>query len=447
MSSRAYYVSPDHKAVGQFNIIVVTTSKSNISKREIKRGYLTEDAAHKDLPKFRVHLQTKTFGTFFATKGGGNPNKIISKKRKRLTKAPTSVNEGNRKPLSGNAYKQHDKHMNLEYRRHVEAVGKKEALDRAHWNEVYNHPAGEERERALRRVSRGTHYRDQYFLETVSSKENAKQLEGVHNAVVYMFDRANQLKSSIDKHITVATNLQRALVKGTPDQFLVRASFDGDLPAEKDIEKSTSKAQLSKVTTQCLLVKDYHKALLQVDIKELKLIEEVIAVIENPMLFDVKRDLMERHVQARKQLHIDESMGVVAKAVCDENQNSIAPKTLRKWYNELDDLGGFKEDLRGCHDRLFFLEEYNYKRRFTLYCKNEKQLSVDNARRGLQEIVAKDPPKTAEGVKKWEGLCPLWNSTVHRWMLMCGCKYTLASATYYTDSHEAESTKKDRQER
>jgi hypothetical protein len=421
-------------------------SKSNGGKKHTLHGYLTEDAAHKDLKPLAEHLKKRTIGTFFATIDGGDPTKIYSNKKKRVKKP---VNAGNQKPLYGFAYKKHDKHMNMEYKRHVEIVGKKEALDRAHWNDVYNHPEEVDRERALRRVSRGMHYRDQFFLETVISTEQKEQELAVHNAVVYLFDREKQLKENIDHHITTATNLQMALVKGTPDKFLVRASFlgDTDLPAEKDSEKSTSKDQMKKVTTQCLLVKDFHKSLLQVDRKELKLVEEAIKVVQDPMPFDEKRDFMERHVNARKQLRIDESMGVVAQAVCDENQNPFAPKTLRKWYNEMADLGGFKEDLRGCHDRLFFLEEYDYKRRFTLYCKNERQLSVDNARRALQAMVVKDPPKTEEGIKKWEGLCPLWNSTVHRWMLMCGCKYTLASATYYTDSHEAESTKKDRQER
>jgi hypothetical protein len=108
------------------------------------------------------------------------------------------------------------------------------------------------------------------------------------------------------------------------------------------------------------LTKDYHNALLQVDRKELKLVEEVMAVVQNPMLFNDKRDLMESHVKERKQLRIDESMGFVAQAVCDANTNVFSPKTLRKWYNELAQYGGFKEDLRGCHERLFSLEEYDY---------------------------------------------------------------------------------------
>jgi hypothetical protein len=175
-------------------------------------------------------------GTFIPIQYCSDSGKRIPKKRKRVTKEP--VNAGNLKPLYGIAYKKHDKHMNFEYKRHVAAAGKKEALDRAHWDEVYNHPPGIERERALRRLSRGTHYRDQYFLENVSSVEKAEQLEAVTNALCYLFYRANNLKKFIDYHVTTA------LVKGTPDKYLVRASFDGDLPAEKDTDKSTSKAQL-----------------------------------------------------------------------------------------------------------------------------------------------------------------------------------------------------------
>ena len=46
-----------------------------------------------------------------------------------------------------------------------------------------------------------------------------------------------------------------------------------------------------------------------------------------------------------------------------------------------------------------FLEEYNYKRKFQLYLKNERNLSVDEAKRNLEFIFASSPPKTDNGQK------------------------------------------------
>lgn len=82
-----------------------------------------------------------------------------------------------------------------------------------------------------------------------------------------------------------------------------------------------------------------------------------------------------------------------------------------------------------------------------MYLKNERQLSVAAATTGLQRIIDSDPPAEAEGKKAYVNLQPLSRRTVHRWMLKCGCKYEKASVSNYTDSHEAEETKKDFRER
>ena len=140
-------------------------------------------------------------------------------------------------------------------------------------------------------------------------------------------------------------------------------------------------------------------------------------------------------------------MGIIANIVNNEPNKKISSKTLRKWYNEFDEYEKFKEDLRGCYERNSFLTEYGYKRRFELYLKNERHLSVDAATIGLQRIINSDSPAEAEGKKAYVNLQPLSRRTVHRWMLKCGCKYGKASVSYYTDSHEAEETKKDFRER
>ena len=125
----------------------------------------------------------------------------------------------------------------------------------------------------------------------------------------------------------------------------------------------------------------------------------------------------------------------------------MSSRKIREWYNEYLENGSFEEDMRGCWKRDMFLEEYGYSLRFQIYLKNEKKLTVDIATKELESIIQKDPPKSEEGKRNFESLRPFSRRTVHRWMTKLGCKYEKATVSYYTDSHEAEETKKDMKER
>jgi hypothetical protein len=92
-------------------------------------------------------------------------------------------------------------------------------------------------------------------------------------------------------------------------------------------------------------------------------------------------------------------MGMIVEKVCEESERKMSQTTIRKWYNEFKDHGLFKEDLRGCYERMSFLEEYNYTRKFQLYLRNEKHLKVDEAKRNLEFILNSDPPESAKGKK------------------------------------------------
>lgn len=94
-----------------------------------------------------------------------------------------------------------------------------------------------------------------------------------------------------------------------------------------------------------------------------------------------------------------------------------------------------------------FLEEYGYALRFQIYMKNERKLSVDVATKELESMILKDPPKTEQGRQAFDKLRRFARRTVYRWMIKLGCKYEKATVSYYTDSHEAEETKKDMKER
>ena len=97
--------------------------------------------------------------------------------------------------------------------------------------------------------------------------------------------------------------------------------------------------------------------------------------------------------------------------------------------------------------RKSFLEEYGYSLRFQLYLINERRLTVAAATKALEDIIMKDPPPCKDGRKLFDDLRPFTQRTVHRWMLKLGCRYEKSTVSYYTDTHEAEETKKDFKER
>lgn len=136
-------------------------------------------------------------------------------------------------------------------------------------------------------------------------------------------------------------------------------------------------------------------------------------------------------------------MSAISDQVRIESGKKISSKTIRAWYNEYLEFKGFKEDARWAWVRETFLETYNYKLRFKMYLKNQRRLTVDTAAKDLEDLISKDPPKSVEGMEAFNNLRPFKRSTVHSWMIKLGCKYEKATVSYYTDSHEAEETKRD----
>jgi len=93
----------------------------------------------------------------------------------------------------------------------------------------------------------------------------------------------------------------------------------------------------------------------------------------------------------------------------------------------------FKEDMRGKHQRLYFLDIFNYTKRWEFYLKYAKHVSVQATEVALKDIVRSEMTKDAEGLKKVESMLPLSLPTVHAWMLKAGIKYEKGAASYYTD--------------
>ena len=86
---------------------------------------------------------------------------------------------------------------------------------------------------------------------------------------------------------------------------------------------------------------------------------------------DSLKDLLQKNLMALRQFKQTNSMAIIAQEAIEESNRKISARTLRKWYNEFEEFNKFKEDLRGCYERNFCLDEYGCKRRFELYSKNE----------------------------------------------------------------------------
>jgi hypothetical protein len=157
--------------------------------------------------------------------------------------------------------------------------------------------------------------------------------------------------------------------------------------------------------------------------------------------------MLQDHEKIKKLFRQEHTMDILSERARAETGHAISSRKIREWYHEYLENQSFEEDLRGSWKRDMFLEDYDYALRFQIHLKNERKLTVDAATKELELIILKDPPKTEEGKRAFDSLRPFSRRTAHRWMVKLGCKYEKATVSYYTDSHEAEKTKKDMKER
>lgn len=282
------------------------------------------------------------------------------------------------------------------------------------------------------------------------------QNSAVGRALKYLRGRLSVIDGRLKKNAELISDMLEHVYSGNCFRKIIESKKEElddtviDLTKEEMTLESTSKAQLTRVMLQCLVV----TAFLQEINKKLKLERVLVTDALDDANLKLKRNEKDSALQILKDHEVQKnkfrwlySMAVLSEEVAGQTGKKISPKTALVWYNEYVESGGFKEDTRGVWDRESFLEEYGYKLRFEIYLKNQRKMTVDVATRDLEALIAKDPPKSAIGILAFNKLRPFRRSTVHRWMLRCGCKYEKATISYYTDSHEAESTKKDLKER
>ena len=106
----------------------------------------------------------------------------------------------------------------------------------------------------------------------------------------------------------------------------------------------------------------------------------VVEIMKHNGTVEELKNLLKEHLLSMRQFKEANSMGVIADKANQHSNKKVTSKTSRKWYNEYEEFSKFKEDIRGCHERNFFLSEYGYKRRFELYLKHERERIVNDSK-------------------------------------------------------------------
>lgn len=425
---------------GSFKL-VLTTSHPKHSKKHYYpfQGYQSRRAAEDDVSRLHAHLDAKKHAATFIRKLGVA---LIERPFKR------AKTEGN--GIYGCAANRAKKALTKKYRLYCKSLRKVELvpLCKEEYFAFQNLEDSNTGHRAARAVSRDPRTRSHYLFSLLRSANSQGDAKTARETLLYMNQKILTLKASLEKERESTIQLRRAVYSCNSFNFIMKAKFVEDdeveIVTEKQSFRNTSKEQLIRVTTQCTLILSVLTKLEDRARKEILLLEECISRIES-----VEGSILELQsvvtsvLEKRKLFKESHSMGEIVNHVYIESEKVFACSTIRKWYNEYVEYKMLKEDLRGCHERIQFLSEYGYKREFELCLKNERHLSVNEAKKNLEYIISSDPPTSEKGKRALSNLQPFSRSTIHRWMSKSGCKYVKASASYYTDSHEAEETKID----
>lgn len=450
MTTRTFIVVPDGKC---FRIHVRTVyEKSSKRRLEEVRGYPSENSAQNDLKRLKSHLHP-------------SGRKTVMSFQKDISNEWNCRNAGEIKsyraaiaPLKGAAMWRRNDHLNREYSLYVKLMVMSQTVhdSREVWEKNFADDAGM-KERILRRHARDPKVLHASIMKGMLSTEASTSFESIRCSIIYFEERSVTLTSQLLDANSKLFILRKAIYGGETFSLLLRAKFEDEESSEGLIDLSVddaftltniTKSQLVRSILQCTVTEKIYTSLKDKIRQELRLIEDILVQVG-----DIRSDLresaekIERHWQRIKHCKQTNSMTLIAGKVANDTDNMIGTVTITRWFNEFKRLGSFKEDMRGCFQRHFFLEEHGLLRQFKLYLKNERSLTVDAAKRSLEHLIEINAAKDTSSEQDKLSLLPLNRRTVHRWMLQCGCKYEKATVSYYTDSHEADETKKDFKER
>lgn len=422
---------------GNSYTVVVKPVKTS-QKTFYLKGYLTHECAERDVPRLVMHFRTGRVLTFVKNTGEEYDMTPPSKKRKGETIHIVSTV----KELRGNCFKQLCRRLKYSYYRYRTEANCKDSP----------------------RLSK-TRWMKQQSLKNVDDNCNARQADleqdvRTESALSYLHQRLQLLENRRRANDKVLKGLRECIYTGTCYKKIREYISEKD-KAENIIDltddgpaftqETTSRSQLTRVTLQCFVTYNTMQRLESRDSDEIKMLSGVLQEATHIIGSAEERKnlplLLSRYDADKSAFRLNNSISKISDDVRFLSGDHISSRTIRVWYNEYIEKQSFQEDCRGTHERTSFIEDYGYCQRFKLYLKNEKKLTVDAATRELEDIIRKDPPASVQGKKMFESLRPFSRRTVHRWMQKLGCKYDKATISYYTDTHEAEETKKDFRER
>jgi hypothetical protein len=439
MTTRLYSV---RKNGSGFRIEVKTIGRTSKNRKILYvRGYSTSESAKDDIPRLESHLTTKRISSFEKETTVdemkellGPPNKRACSRKGKDAVAP------NVKVMSGIIFIRLRRKLSWKY-----AVLKRKAVSEN--KPIVTKEEWMEEQVEIQNIAN--------YAENVANAAKVEHEVKCQMALGYIHQRLRVLGERKVKNVDLIHGLRKSVFSGESykriREVVIQEPSDvidltEDLP--KFTMESTTKVQLNRVTVQCITVLHMLQAVDQKNDLEKHILERFLSEIDSASSDIVTKDLMFKHHDIlKKEFRSANTMIVLSEKVRALTGAIISSKKIREWYNDYLENESFEEDLRGCWRRDMFLEEYGYSLRFQIYLKNERKLTVDIATKELESIIQKDPPKTEAGLKAFESLRPFSRRTVHRWMLKLGCKYEKATVSYYTDTHEAEETKKDMKER
>lgn len=430
-----------------FGLAITTTYEKG--KKGIKHfiyGYFSAKAADNDIERLTDHFEKKKHLSSFVSIYGKPLKTEFKRVRHDLSGALNGCVKKARRKVSNKAYNLYVKNMKEVYMK---------PLDRSEWDKIYDERDPVLKARMLRANARNPHIRQRYLLQGLNSEDPDDSQKAAINAVNYVRERIKTLAHFVMNSNELLLLLREHIFEGTCFKLLLRAKFDEDetedvidlTEDDEFTEMNTSKAQIAKVIMQSIVVGTIFALLIERAEDETHFLRNELEEIKKCSTPDELRKVLADNLVKLQKFKEESSMNVITEKAVNQTVKKVSAKTAKKWFNDFKEHKLFKEDLRGCYQRRFFLDEYGYKRRFELYLKNERHLSVDSAKKNLEEIMETDPPLSEEGKRIFASMLPLSRNTVHRWMLKCGCKYMKATVSYYTDSHEAEETKKDFRDR
>ena len=423
----------------RFKIVVAPSSKRKATQKVYDvRGYWTEKHAREDIPRLIEHLRTKRIQTFEKNIGEEYDASPPLKKRRKGSRCelPKATE------LRGRCLTQLLKRLQYAYYRYkTQPVSESTVLlSKKDWMKV----------QSSRRID----------ATCKMKKSDLEQEARTEASLSYLHQRLQLLQTRTRTTKKFINGLRECLYTGTCFKR-IREFVSDDEKAENIIDltidgpaftqENTSKAQLVRITAQCFVTYNMFLKLESRDDAEVVMTKTVLQ--EARLQCGSKGEqnnlslLLAKYDADKNVFRANNSISKISEEVRLLSGGRISSKTIRMWYHEYMEKESFQEDCRGSYARATFIEQYGYTQRFQLYLKNERKLTVDAATRALEAIIMKDPPVSEDGRKLLTDLRPFTQRTVHRWMLKLGCKYEKATVSYYTDTHEAEETKRDFRER